>query len=213
MTIERTFVCERHDEWGTLGWRPEFMPGDPYPAMAVAHDVLEHLPGDDGGAEAEFSALGAAVYVRGETGWFYSTFPGNVNSAEQHISSDFRDIMQRVRSGEQTLRAPRRTCSCDADSMIETVIRLGSKNMVSEGDAPIPESQRKLIRGWMRIGYRSAARRYRVAGQHGSAYLFTTIMEGAARALKMADEGCKLLVSVNLRRGSATTKLQEPDYD
>jgi len=62
-TMKRyTFEVAEHEEYGSLGFKPSWYPkGDPLGGMAVAHDILEHFPKDDGSAEGEYMALGASL--------------------------------------------------------------------------------------------------------------------------------------------------------
>ena len=63
--------------------------------MAVPHDILEHTPNEKYGAvEGEFMALGAAYFLRVETGWF-SERRGNQNGID-NLASDIPMIIQRV---------------------------------------------------------------------------------------------------------------------
>ena len=62
-----TFKVEEHEEYGSLGFKPSWYPnGAPLGGMTAAHDILEHFPNDNGGAESEFLALGAALWIRGD---------------------------------------------------------------------------------------------------------------------------------------------------
>ncbi len=64
--LVKQFVCEEHEEYGSLGWREKDKPHfAPFQGLAVAHDCLEHFPDDGPEIEHEMQALGAGLHVRG----------------------------------------------------------------------------------------------------------------------------------------------------
>lgn len=150
--IYRKFVCEEHEAYGGKGWKPTWFGGaDPLGGQGVAHDILEHFPHDEGGAEGEFMALGAAYYIRGETGRL-----SNMYSAEENLAADIPEIFGRIARGGQTLRDPGRTRAIpDSDEGLRTIVAKGLRLARSEspevmGGLPIGASQRIL--GWLRKG-------------------------------------------------------------
>lgn len=203
------FLCEEHEDFGGLGWRPTWMPNaDPLAGMGVAHDILEHMPHTDGSTEDEFKALASAWWIRGETGWFYENNPGNVNSSEDHISADFPDILNRIIMGERTLPQPRKTMPLDEDTeeAFAKIITLGTNTHFEEyegnpGFVHFGQSEaRANILGWMRIGYRECKNRYghSKTQNYDVAHLFTQIMTQADTYLKHATEGDSLAISVDI---------------
>lgn len=206
-----TFVCKEHEEYGGLGWQPDWMPNaDPLPGMGVAHDILEHTPNTDGSTEDEFKALGGAWWVRGETGWFYENNPHNVNTPEQHLSADFPDILNRVLRDERTFNVPRKTMPLDEETeeAFSKIITLGTQDHYDEqldaGNDPdsfqvvfTDDDARERITGWMRIGYRETKARFAHSQcpNHEVAHMFKQIMEQANKYLEHAEEGCILRVS------------------
>lgn len=104
--ITKRFIIEEHEGHGALGARPVNMPhADPLSGMASAHDMLEHFEDDDGGIECEFMSLGAAYFLRGETGWFGTR--GIVNTEpEENIAADFPALFSHYVHEGFTLHAP-----------------------------------------------------------------------------------------------------------
>lgn len=72
MAITKIFEYRSDDRSGYTGWIPkgaprEFNSGG---GMLVAHDVLEHTRDTTSSWEDELMALGALIFIRGETGYF-----------------------------------------------------------------------------------------------------------------------------------------------
>lgn len=211
--IRRTFVCEEHEEYGSLGWRPEWMPNaEPYGGMAVAHDMLEHEPNDDGGAEAEFRALGAALWLRGDTGYFQNGRPG------ENLASDIPDILGRVWYGGQTLTDPGRTYRLPERAEIElnrvrSELRKHYQYEDPEDRRPTRQEVDRIL-GWMRRGYRGAIRRFRRLDNYSLCHAVYQRIENTADALlRHAEEGQRMIVRVNLRRCDVDIQLEEENYE
>jgi hypothetical protein len=210
------FTVAEHEEFGGLGFKPSWYPhGDPLGGMAVAHDILEHFPNDDGGAEGEFLALGAALYIRGDTGYFQRS--GNVNEAKVHIASDFPMIWQALtdRDGRSTVKHVQKVRDTDLLDRCREIVRLGIKNLEENGVEPedLPNhGTRELIARWLAKGYVKAARRYRKLDQYTLSTVFGKIEEAADKALKHADEGQVFTVRLDLKRYDVRTDLDYP-YD
>ena len=202
------FTVREHPDYGGLGFaRSRYPAGEPLGGMAVAHDILEHCPNDPGTAEGEFLALGAALYIRGDSGYFQRK--GNRNSTAQHLAADFPMIFRInsyfgpcLESGYDELAG-----RCQA------IVAEGVKNMKDEEmpESAIPTLQRQShIAGWIARGYVNAQRRYRHVdgGAYYLAYdLFMPIEEEADKLLALAEEGQVLTVSVDLISGSVSTDL------
>lgn len=126
--IRKTFIVEKHEEYGTWGLKPEDMPhADPLMGMAAAHDILEHFPGDDGGVEAEYMAFGAMILTRAEGGYWQRK--GNVNPPESHLASDMPELFRHFQFEGFTFRDPGRTRPVqeDAEQTIQDAVREGCK--------------------------------------------------------------------------------------
>lgn len=215
--IKRTFVVEIHEAFGEKGARPIDMPGaDPLGGMAVAHDVLEHFPNDDGSVAAELRALGAALYVRGASGVFYRN--GGVRSQEDAIAVEFPDLYRHLVYEGYELARPPRTCRVDEmEEVFDECITKGFRNIrdQEEKDTRKEFLDRSLWLGWLRIGYRRAERRFRRVGYHEAGAMFTKIETWADKFLKHAEEGDRFAVSVSLARRTVKCRpleIQEEDW-
>lgn len=200
-------VAEHHDH-GSLGFKPSWYPaGDPLGGMAVAHDILEHFPKDDGSAEGEYQALGSALWLRGDSGYFQSR--GNVNPPEVHLASDFPMIWG--------IQGYVKECPLVRDSeLMETcreIVRLGVKNIQEESSTTPPSAiARENIARWMAKGYKRAQKRYKnVDAYTVSERLFRGIEESADKALGHAEQGMELVVSVDFKNLKFRSFLDYPE--
>lgn len=209
---KHVFVCEEHKEYGAKGWRPKNIPNfDPLSGMAIPHDVLEHFADDDGDAEGEFQALGAALFVRGDGGYWDGRHVGNRNVGE-NVGSDFPMVFSLVLNGDVQFEAPPKTkrCAEHVEEWIETAVNYGVKISVDEFfDYAIEKDPSfskqiktwaKWAEGWLRVGYRRAQERYKAIGAAGICKIFRQIQEEADRALKHAEIGDELRITVNVAK-------------
>ena len=219
--ITRLFECREHEEYGSLGWRPLWMPmADPLQGMAVAHDVLEHQRHDDGSVEHELMALGARGFVRYAGDYFTH------NNAYENLSSEWGfQVGYLAARGELSsflLREPGRVPSLD-DDHTDKFFRAGVADMLpyllreydewTETHDVIkrdPLFETKAV-GWLRKGYRRAKHRYgRYNLQlYNMCKLFKEIEQAADNNLQCAEEGMWLRVQVDCDR--QYTKVQA-DY-
>lgn len=205
--ISKHFILEEHAEYGSIGLRPLDMPhADPLGGMAVAHDLLEHFPGDDGGVEAELQALGASLYVR-DLDHYYLQRPSHRSDAAENIASDFPELWNHVWEGF-SLEVPakgRRGLECyEAEDAIQRAVAKGCRYIYdSNGETVSAESRKAMIR-WMRIGYRRAQRRFKGVMRDELVWMFTEIERRAQRVIdqcgKMFQEGETIRVTVDIRR-------------
>lgn len=223
----RKFAYEEHQEYGGNGWRPLWMKGaDPITGQGVAHDILEHDPKLELGVEAEFHALGASLWIRGENGYF----AGRFYSVVDNYASDFISILERVHDGDETLRDPGKTNRLskemhgDADETLQAIVRKGMQfakdehGSVNDGcdlSLELPLDAHDRILGWTRKGYRAAIKRYRGADGYSINYLFGKINDAVERCTKHADLGMEMTVKIDLRNLNVTAFAdypEEPDY-
>jgi len=126
--MTRRFRFERHEEYGTIGLKPLWMPSeqaDPLTGMGAAHDVLEHGPND----RVEWQGLGGSIYVRGEA--YYQRRIGNRDAAE-NIGSEFFSLFSLW--GGEAIPDPGRTCRVDeyAEDLIQQTVGCGCRTVLSE---------------------------------------------------------------------------------
>jgi hypothetical protein len=197
-----TFIAEEHEEFGLPGWRQKGQPGfDPLMGMAVAHDALEHFRDGDDSIEDELQALGAALYIRGNGGYWMNATPG------VHIGSDLPEIIgHHVFEDMPMPPEPPRTKRLEdwAESEIDIAIQSATREWADRCDGEEQMQQARALlaraRGWFRIGYRRAQRRYKGTDCNQLSYLFKQIEEAADRKLKHAETGDELTLRVNIRR-------------
>lgn len=236
MPLTRVFAYEEHPEYGVFGLRPVDMPGAAaYGAGAVAHDLLEHSPDDDGSALAEFRALGAAAWIRGLGGyWEHPEHVGN-RSIDANLTIDWLSIADAVdyegaETGALDLptvhprieRAFARLGAGWVDELFSKVTEDGAAMILREraSDGPLDRESfahflttitgqtwayRHLVRGFL-----AARRRYARYAPEYLAYVFRETEKTVDRWLiEAADdgtpEGQRVRVTVNLRRRGETS--------
>ena len=230
-TISGEFKCETNEETGELGIRPAWMPNaDPYWAMAVAHDLLEHFPDDDGGVEAEFMALGASYWLRHESGYTQAKYPQNDRSAADNLSGDFVELYRHVAHEGFTLLDPGTVEPIedeDTDENLRQIARKGLECVREEEsyntDPDEDESDslslfcsdqtRERVLGWLRKGYRRATERFEGCDAYSLAEsVFGEIESKVDGWLKgSAEEGMFLEVTIDLDSYSVTIEAGSGD--
>jgi hypothetical protein len=172
--LSKVFVYGTDDDSGITGWRPKdnpmFMPGD---GLLVAHDTLEHFADDTGTLEDELRALGALSFIRLDSGMAFLRNP--------YMSRDailggliYSTVSDAARDNVQEIAEPPRTACLDEDvygdrvnddmaKAVSTAIALLTAESASEQPlAYLLSKEASLrIRGWLRIGYRAAHKRFR----------------------------------------------------
>jgi len=205
--IVRRFVAKVHPDYGTLGWQPTWMPeADPLGGMAVAHDVLEHFPGDRGDAQGEFEALGAALWVRGQGHWWATYTPQIYTDPGHNLGAEYPDILMHVAYEGHGLEPPKALGSRPLDAEVEEWIseawRTG-RDGLEAGDPLFEPELEPIVRQLVRRGYRRARRRYRGCSPWDLAWLFDQIRRRAEeerdRREEADEQGAELVVRVRLR--------------
>lgn len=199
-----------------MGYKPSWYPeGDPLGGMAVAHDILEHFPNDDGKAEGEFMALGASLWIRGQSGYFRNGTP------ESNIASDFPEIWRHVIYEDERTYVR----ECPHKSRNEEVQESGKQILIhaleemreqfEEYELPSEETQQRIVQ-WLAYGFNRAAKRYGKYHRRGITHyeiahqLFAEIEKQADEKLKYAEEGQILTVFVNYKQLEVRTDLDYP---
>ena len=208
--ISRKFQYAIHDEYGTPGWKPVNMAmGDPVSGMAVAHDTLEHFPGDPGDAEGELQALGAMLWIRGLGNYWPRYEPMNLHTPGEHIGADLTEIMRHVLYENFSLNRPTSLGNRLADEQIEEWIHESIHeylcNLPDEfGDRLEDAGNKQVVRAIrenIRRGFRLAQRRYaRKISSDDLCTLFREIEVRADKALEHADWGSQIQVTVDLAK-------------
>lgn len=208
--IRRVFQCAKNEDYGFLGWRPVDMPNaDPLMGMTVAHDLMEHFRGDNGGVEAEFMALGAALYIRGEGGFFSES---RYTPAES-VAADVPDLMRHiVHEGFSLNPAPHRTRATEETEPCDAVLQAVEFENGDDGIADEWARSKWNALDWLRIGYRKAKRRYAGIDPWDLTYIFRQIAEAADRHLESAEGFETLVVEFSPRSMSFDVRVEYPDF-
>ena len=202
--IRRKFVVEQHEEFGTLGYRPAWMPhADPLSGLAVAHDTFEHFPGDDGGVPAELQALGASLFVRGEGGYWHQH--SRMVEPSMHLAADFEELFRHVaHEGFPCPCPPGRRGTRKLEEHVEGWIADTRKQALMHAEH-FDDGERCAFRTWMRvceydrwlrIGYRRARMRYKGRSEYELAHAFHEVEKRADKLLSEAMEGQELSVII-----------------
>lgn len=216
--LMKKFVVEMHEEFGMLGLRPVDMPhADPLGGMAAVHDLLEHFPGDDGGIEDEFQALGASVWLRCVGGYYEHPNHRTNRNPVDNVASDFVELARHYLYEEFTLRSPGRTRAIDDDDyLLQEIVMQGFKGVreeIEDSKEFATEANRKATLGWLRKGYRRARRRYRKSNSFEMADLFRRIENTANKCLDGGDwyEGQRVTLKVCTTTSTFTIDEHEED--
>lgn len=210
------FVCQMHDDFGSLGWRLESQPDfDPLGGMAVAHDILEHFPDGDESPADEFQALGCSLILRNED---YYGNKNNRYSPAANVASDMPDIIQHVIYQNMFLGEAQPVKPLD-DEHEETIREFIKEAMVlasSEFDSDDWGAAKDVVRkseGWIRLGMKRGLRRYKNSLNNARS-MFMEIETEADKLLKHAMEGDVLVVKIKSEFGfkTASCHIKEMEY-
>lgn len=211
------FEWREDQEYGIQGWIPAHIPGfNAGSGRVIAHDTLEHARGDRGTMTEELIALGAALYVRAEGGYFH--YRDNPHGGDGSIlGRDMSNFMRMMHDGNYGLSfnslkpAPMTTRLNDwpneileaglvkARSLfIEEIIDYGDADDAGCEGINLTDLNRMLasMRGWLRIGYRRAKVRYHQNEVYDLAHFFRELEEHIDKCHKHGDFGEMMTVRV-----------------
>lgn len=216
------FEKQYNDDFGSYGWLIRGAPLTYYPisGTGVAHDIIEHQPGDSGTVEEELMALGAALYVRGNGNyWARSEVPPG-----GQVGSDLsNDLAFKYGGVEEGIASPSRTHKLEdfAEEWIKQALVDAQKefeyhaqfysNELEEFHANVADYLQK-VPGWLRIGYRKAKKRYSKVSPWDLCSLFKKVEEDADKYINRAEDGDLFVVRLNANRLECATRL-ESKYD
>ena len=217
-------VCETHEDLGFKGWRLKRRPTfDPVLPDGVAHDLLEHYPGDHGRVMEEIRALGAFAYVQVDSGLLLErsrssrTVPDQIAGTILSTISNSqwsRGRLPAVTAAPKLARVPERNHAMFAS--VESYLR-------SEWDAEMELVLRDLedaedftydkviaprwphILAALHEGYAWAARRYQSADH--AAFLSRGIDKLSHDFLAEAEEGDEMVVQYMLSSENVSASL------
>lgn len=216
------FVWTKDQEYGEYGWIPKDHPEfNMVSGFGLAHDVLEHFKGDTSDLNGEMRAFGAMLLIRAEGDW--QPYRGYRNRPmSEDISSDLARFIREQKWSDDRLSRPPRTYKLNeyveqviADAFAETyrIVKAENEYEHDENDKITHHEAQVFLEkalGWMRIGYRKAARRYHNAPPHYLASLFNDI---ECQTYKVTgDFGDELVVSVSPKRLISNVRVISPQY-
>lgn len=224
--FKREFEWREDEEYGGWGWIPKGFPKfNAGRGMLVAHDTLEHFTNDSGTLEAEIRALGAMVLIRGEGGYFWNK--GSIQGPEKSLGADlahfYSELSNGMHSDEGEFSMPPRTRCLDTegDYIIEQALKEGRElfelerkynGSESEVDEKKLKEWERKMRGWLRIGYRKAVKRYHNALPHELSYLFDCVEEKIDTRFKSGEQYETLTVKVDPKKLSFRVEVTCPEF-
>ena len=217
MPIVRKFIWGHDDEYGIDGWKPAKIPEfNVTSAFGIAHDVLEHFSDSDASIEGEFLAFGAMLYMRAEGDyWANAKQSFNPDPAYQMAG----DVAEFMRQKGHELRRPGRTNRLDDD--LEGVIARIKDNALKEIKSEEDEEDWNRFSyerymdnaiGWMRKGYRKAAKRWDINHSYRRVGLFYEL-EQRLEKVRGGDYGETLVVSINKKNLDVRVHVQYDEYE
>ena len=159
--MKKLFRVQRHEDHGDLGLIETTAPPEFFPlqGMGIAHDCLEHFPGDDGSIDHEFMALGAMIWIRGDQGYFLH------QPTEANLSVEMSAMLWRYFYYDSyTMRPPKPGNRLEICSVVIGACKLATNEILYDFD--IDEISDKLkefmasARYWLQVGYNRAKKRY-----------------------------------------------------
>ncbi|WP_297505827.1 hypothetical protein [Ferrovum sp.] len=212
--FKREFEWRDDEEFGGWGWIPKGFPNfNAGKGRLVTHDTLEHFANDSGTLEAEIRALGAMVLIRGEGGYFWNK--GSIQGPGKSLGADlarfYSELSNGMHSDDGEFSMPPRTRCLDTegDYIIEQALKEGERLFIQEceydgsednvGPRELKKWEQKM-RGWLRIGYRKAVKRYHNALPHELSYLFNCMEEKIDTRFKSGEQYEILTVKVDPKK-------------
>jgi len=218
--MKYVFEYDEHDEYGFWGLRPLWLEGsDPATGMQAAHDILEHF-NEPITSESELMALGAMLHVRADGGYFNYRYNNDISSI---LSGDLEfAVEQQWKYGDISDPGVTRPVDDHIESWITKSIASAIQTM---SDDDWEDSYGNLIqdnpmlalhlRGWLRMGYRRARRRFGKQDSLELATAFKILEEQLDDALKKCDIGYRVEVNLtlgNLLQNPIRVSLVEPNW-
>lgn len=206
----------RHEENPDTGyeglvpvWVRNAEPGSP---MTSAHDIMEHFPGEIN-TDNELLALGAMLFIRGEGGYWHYLPHLRIQCPGHHLSGDLHNMWEeRYKWGDLT--DPGRTTRLEseqAEFWIEEAIRRTRKSLTWNPNIEAPSREwYRWVQGWLRKGYRKAAKRYQNLSSYELTDIFWQMEKEIERSQKMMDIGFILRVSFVRKTGEFSVRTVAP---
>jgi hypothetical protein len=203
---------------GEMGWIPKSNPGfNATSGFGLAHDVMEHFRNDVHGLDAEMRAFGAMIFVRWEGGW--QPYRGvNMHSPAYNIASGIFVFLQNIACEQDTITTPPKTNRLheDVEEILDEAISKSFKDYLNYEDCNTDDTlwirdALEHMRGWMRIGYRKAVKRYKDLDVYEATALFNEIER---QTYKLTGEyGDELIVRVSPKQKQVYVRVISPNYE
>lgn len=219
----RSFEIARHEEFGTIGLRPVDTPhADPLSGMAVAHDLLEHEPGDSFDVPGELKALGAMIVVR-DFGLYWHNQGSHDPDPASHIVADLAEVYRHVVYERMALPGTpgalgHRTLDDDEAERIVMDATRGKpfRDWFEDFEDDVYPRDREIntMRAWMRLGFRIARHRYRAQPGWRLCEAFTQIENDADAFVRDYEDwpGLRVAFRLDLERMRLTIEANEDGY-
>jgi hypothetical protein len=174
MPISVTFTIQEDDDYGTVGYMPDFVENANAfsPDVGMAHDILEHRICTEQGAEGEMQALGCILWGRGLNGLL------GMRSGRSYIeilAGDVYGVLENRYRKEETMYAPRKVTKdiydevpvCDIEKIVRDGIKMFCREQRRDDYLQFRNDRKEWERNavaWMIDGYGRAERYY--LGRH-----------------------------------------------
>lgn len=202
------FIQQEHEDFGTPGWLLSDAPSTyvPVTGAGVAHDILEHDPNDSGSIEEELMALGSALFLRGEGGYWTRSL--SRVSPGRHVGSDIgNDLAIKYEGVFNGIASPGRTykLSDKVEVWIQEAVESAREEILSHCAYESSVSLRMVkdylrkVPGWVRRGYRRAARKYHHTNPWALSNMFELIEKKSDSFLSTSEEGDFLFVQLDIK--------------
>lgn len=174
--------------------------------FTAAHDILEHFGVADQGIKEEMLAFGSMLYLRAEGDyWCLYTQTRDPRPGPIMANDISRFVAESYEQGN-ALPDPGRTLKLEdyledvLDELAEECSRLyASEHEDNEFDRDVYDKLIRYAIGWIRKGYRKAARRWNIDYAYRRAEFFKHVEDEFDAARKHVDAGDMLRVSVNIK--------------
>lgn len=212
MAIIGNFTFTECDHTGSDGFIPDYVKGADA-THSVAHDLLEHFPGDLPGVEGELMAIGAAVLIRLENG---NSYPPNYGD---NVASLVYDPLMWALENNRKIKPLVSYKLGDNYSWADDIMRDGankvhamliaeSKHLATPIDIPYTKDELStIVLSWLRKGYRKALGRYSEVDIYSmSTSLFKKVDDLSERIVRSGYmyEGAKVRFVANVRQSTVT---------
>lgn len=200
-----------HDpvRWRRTDRQSEFPALLPLDDAGVAADLLEYLPDYDGTLAAEYEAVGAMLYVRGESGYFENHRGDPLWKPLYRRIVQLLDCSNGGETAHSAMAGPEREAralgarvALSIDKAVEEAKARQIQALAMENgevsEAMVKEYDREfdLIRRYIRSGYRKAQRRYYLQGLEKVRDMFERIERRVADVSRRACEDESLYIFV-----------------